>query len=200
MVGLPCPVELYNVCCCRYTPGQEHRKRDPQSQAPVAPQHPGLPGGLYNRFTPVHSGALPLTILLPLQHNKLPASTGQVDADCLRPATCPIAALPGGVTAQNARKRDVCDVCQVEHASAGSLADRCEGRHMPETHARQLFGQLLDGLAYCHAQGIFHRDLRIAHVLLSGRCLPAQALGVGHMARDGFPFALVSTSMLSHAR
>ena len=50
---------------------------------------------------------------------------------------------------------------------------------MPEAQARPLFAQLLDGLAYCHAQGIFHRDLRIEHVLLSGRCLPTQALDAG---------------------
>ena len=59
---------------------------------------------------------------------------------------------------------------QVEHASAGSLADRCEGRRMAEPQARRLFAQLLDGLEYCHAQGVFHRDLRAEHVLLSGRC------------------------------
>ena len=47
---------------------------------------------------------------------------------------------------------------------------------MAEAQARQLFVQLLDGLAYCHAQGVFHRDLRIEHVLLSGRRFPAQAL------------------------
>ena len=46
---------------------------------------------------------------------------------------------------------------------------------MAEAQARQLFAQLLDGLAYCHTQGVFHRDLRIEHVLLSGRCLPTQA-------------------------
>ncbi|CAK0773365.1 hypothetical protein CVIRNUC_004058 [Coccomyxa viridis] len=56
----------------------------------------------------------------------------------------------------------------VEHASTGSLANRCEGRCMAEAQARRLFAQLLDGLAYCHAQGVFHRDLRIEHVLLSG--------------------------------
>ncbi|CAL5218676.1 g384 [Coccomyxa viridis] len=56
----------------------------------------------------------------------------------------------------------------VEHASAGSLAGRCEGRRMAEAQARQLFAQLLDGLAYCHAQGVYHRDLRVEHILLSG--------------------------------
>lgn len=40
---------------------------------------------------------------------------------------------------------------------------------MPEAQARRLFGQLLDGLAYCHGQGVYHRDLRVEHVLLSGR-------------------------------
>jgi len=58
---------------------------------------------------------------------------------------------------------------QVEYASAGSLADRCEGRCLPELQARHLFAQLLDGLAYCHAQGVYHRDLKVEHILLSGR-------------------------------
>ena len=61
---------------------------------------------------------------------------------------------------------------QVEHASIGSLADRCEGRRMPELQARRLFAQLLDGLAYCHAQGVYHRDLKVEHILLSGRWFP----------------------------
>ena len=55
---------------------------------------------------------------------------------------------------------------------------------MAEAQARRLFAQLLDGLAYCHAQGVFHRDLRIEHVLLSGRCLPTKHLIVGHFAHD----------------
>ena len=64
---------------------------------------------------------------------------------------------------------DRCCTRQVEHASAGSLAGRCEGHRMEEAQARQLFAQLLDGLAYCHAQGVYHRDLRVEHILLSGR-------------------------------
>ena len=42
---------------------------------------------------------------------------------------------------------------------------------MAEPQARRMFAQLLDGLAYCHAQGVYHRDLRVEHILLSGRCL-----------------------------
>ena len=41
---------------------------------------------------------------------------------------------------------------------------------MAEPQARRLFRQLLDGLSYCHAQGVYHRDLRAEHILLSGRC------------------------------
>lgn len=58
---------------------------------------------------------------------------------------------------------------QVEYASAGKLADRCDGQRMSEKQARELFCQLLDGLAYCHSKGVFHRDLRTDHILLSGR-------------------------------
>jgi hypothetical protein len=58
---------------------------------------------------------------------------------------------------------------QVEYASVGALADRCNGQCMSEKQARALFSQLLEGLAYCHSKGVFHRDLRTEHILLSGR-------------------------------
>lgn len=57
---------------------------------------------------------------------------------------------------------------QVEYASAGQLADRCRSP-LPETQARALFSQLLDGLAYCHSKGVYHRDLRTELIFLSGR-------------------------------
>lgn len=59
-------------------------------------------------------------------------------------------------------------VLQVEYASAGQLSDRCTSP-MAERQARALFRQLLDGLAYCHSKGVYHRDLRTELILLSGR-------------------------------
>ncbi len=41
---------------------------------------------------------------------------------------------------------------------------------MPEDQARGLFSQLLEGLAYCHSKGVYHRDLRSELIFLSGRC------------------------------
>ena len=41
---------------------------------------------------------------------------------------------------------------------------------MPEREALTLFSQLLDGLAYCHSKGVYHRDLRTELIFLSGRC------------------------------
>lgn len=58
---------------------------------------------------------------------------------------------------------------QVEYASAGQLADKCRSP-MPEDQARGLFSQLLEGLAYCHSKGVYHRDLRSELIFLSGRC------------------------------
>ena len=59
---------------------------------------------------------------------------------------------------------------QVEYASAGRLADRCNGERMSEKDARMLFAQLVQGLSYCHSKGVYHRDLRAELLLLSGRC------------------------------
>ena len=59
---------------------------------------------------------------------------------------------------------------QVEYASGGQLADQCDGQQMSEEDARALFAQLVDGLAYCHSKGVYHRDLRTELLLLSGRC------------------------------
>ncbi|BDA44173.1 Serine/threonine-protein kinase SAPK2 [Coccomyxa sp. Obi] len=55
----------------------------------------------------------------------------------------------------------------VEYASAGQLADKCRSP-MPEDQARGLFSQLLEGLAYCHSKGVYHRDLRSELIFLSG--------------------------------
>ncbi|KAK9915723.1 hypothetical protein WJX75_003221 [Coccomyxa subellipsoidea] len=70
----------------------------------------------------------------------------------------------------------------VEYASAGQLADRCRSP-LPETQARALFSQLLDGLAYCHSKGVYHRDLRTELIFLSGSVF-APTLKIG-----GFGFS-----------
>lgn len=57
----------------------------------------------------------------------------------------------------------------MEYASEGHLSNRMKlnGR-LPEDDARRFFQQLIDGVFYCHQQGIVHRDLRLEHLLLDG--------------------------------
>jgi serine/threonine protein kinase len=38
---------------------------------------------------------------------------------------------------------------------------------LQEDAGRRAFQQLLDALAYCHAQGIYHRDLKLENVLMT---------------------------------
>lgn len=39
---------------------------------------------------------------------------------------------------------------------------------LSETDARRFFQQLIDGVEYCHKEGVVHRDLRMEHLLLDG--------------------------------
>ena len=48
----------------------------------------------------------------------------------------------------------------------GSLLDRLDSGPLPESAARDIFRQLLDGVAYLHDHGVTHRDLKPANVLL----------------------------------
>jgi len=58
----------------------------------------------------------------------------------------------------------------MELASGGELFDQVIDRGanaMPEPVARGFFCQLLDGVAYLHAAGVAHRDLKLENVLLT---------------------------------
>ena len=58
----------------------------------------------------------------------------------------------------------------MEYAAGGSLLDhvRAAGR-LGEPEACRLFGQLLRGVAFCHAAGVIHRDVKLENALLDGR-------------------------------
>jgi cyclin-dependent kinase 2 len=38
---------------------------------------------------------------------------------------------------------------------------------LPRKHVMPLVAQLIDALAYCHAKGVFHRNIKPKHLLLS---------------------------------
>jgi serine/threonine protein kinase len=42
-----------------------------------------------------------------------------------------------------------------------------ESGGLEEDVARRIFAQILSGVAYCHAQGVFHRDLKLENLLLT---------------------------------
>jgi len=49
--------------------------------------------------------------------------------------------------------------------SGGHLLESCDGRSRDEAEARRVFVQILGAIAYCHSQGIVHRDLRPENIL-----------------------------------
>ncbi|KAE8689526.1 CBL-interacting serine/threonine-protein kinase 1 [Hibiscus syriacus] len=55
----------------------------------------------------------------------------------------------------------------LEYATGGELFDKIvsEGK-LEEAEGRKFFQQLIDGVGYCHDQGVFHRDLKLENVLI----------------------------------
>ena len=55
----------------------------------------------------------------------------------------------------------------MELCSGGKLAAYIKTRgRIPEKEAKRLFVQILDGVKYLHSQGIVHRDIQPANILL----------------------------------
>ncbi|KAK9902575.1 hypothetical protein M0R45_001510 [Rubus argutus] len=48
----------------------------------------------------------------------------------------------------------------------GTVLQIKQGGRLTETEGRKLFQQLIDGVSYCHKQGVFHRDLKLENILL----------------------------------
>ncbi|KAG6396372.1 hypothetical protein SASPL_142520 [Salvia splendens] len=55
----------------------------------------------------------------------------------------------------------------LEYVNGGELFDRIASRgKYSEAQGRKLFQQLIDGVAYCHNKGVYHRDLKLENVLI----------------------------------
>ncbi|KAI0313412.1 kinase-like domain-containing protein [Amylostereum chailletii] len=79
-------------------------------------------------------------------------------------------------------------VCSLftEYVPGGSLEQLLQTHGRPSANTAKAFCvQILDGLAYLHARGIVHRDLRAAHILLD----PAGTCKVSHIGASGPPGA-----------
>ena len=61
----------------------------------------------------------------------------------------------------------------MEYASGGELFDRIlKNGRFEEPEARYFFQQLISGVAYCHAKGVAHRDLKLENTLVHGESVP----------------------------
>jgi hypothetical protein len=74
------------------------------------------------------------------------------------------------------------------HAERGSLAGRLERGPLPPAEALAIFRQTAEALAYVHAKGIRHCDLKPGNILLNarGRVLLAD-FGQAHLSSDATP-------------
>jgi carbon catabolite-derepressing protein kinase len=85
----------------------------------------------------------------------------------------------------------------MELAPGGELLSRLAAlpqRRLPERAARRVFAQLVDALAYCHARGVAHRDVKPQNVLLDAALLPKLA-DFGMAKFVGRDFSRVLTTM-----
>ncbi|CAN1151023.1 CBL-interacting serine/threonine-protein kinase 1 [Linum perenne] len=80
----------------------------------------------------------------------------------------------------------------LEYVSGGELYERIasKGRGVSEADARKIFHQLIDGVSYCHSNGVFHRDLKPENVLMDAKgCIKISDFGLSalprHLGKDG---------------
>jgi hypothetical protein len=76
----------------------------------------------------------------------------------------------------------------MEYAAQGSLAKRLEQGPMPLEESIAIFQRVVEAMAYVHAKGIRHCDLKPGNILLDARGRPKVAdFGQAHLSRDASP-------------
>ncbi len=76
----------------------------------------------------------------------------------------------------------------MSYAEGGSLAQRLEKGPMPLPEALRIFREVVQGLAYVHAHGVRHCDLKPGNILLDSLGKPLVAdFGQAHLSNDATP-------------
>ena len=95
---------------------------------------------------------------------------------------------PGIVQLQDLEPDASPPYCILTYAEGGSLADRLKDGPLPVSEALHIFRDAATALAYVHAKGIIHCDLKPGNVLRDarGKALLAD-FGQAHLASDLTP-------------
>lgn len=71
---------------------------------------------------------------------------------------------------------------------------RAGSKGLPETQARTFFHQLIDGVEYCHKNGVCHRDLKLENILINHNgCLKITDFGLGSIKPNNGDGGLLTT-------
>ena len=101
---------------------------------------------------------------------------------------CQLHADPGIIQLIDVETASMPPYYVMDYAQGGSLAKRLEKGPLPFAEALKIFRQVAEALAYVHAKGIRHCDLKPANVLLDvrGRVRLAD-FGQAHLSSDASP-------------